>query len=328
MTEQHQQAVERVKALISQHIAKFKPSNQSPVIESLAFDIFMSSPRKYVNDIDSAIVEACQQYRLRNEYENFRPPNFDDAVKRLEAQGMVITQEIINLAIAKMKSNGAFMRSPSGALRYAYGVLTPSKPVFTAQPEQKQASEPQLMRLLGQKLFNRFCSETVKAWFDSPTYKPYKASSLAREWIPSQKNFLILCGRNGAGKTFAGVCSLIKYMGANTTKKAVFIAFDDVVDAVAEKDDAKKSLLLSCDILMLDDIQTDQQATLSDACKKFIAKLLKYRYDHKKPTILTSNSSSTALRTCFGSDVESRLNQNEVFYIGLTDEPDYRQLPV
>lgn len=64
-------------------------------------------------------------------------------------------------------------------------------------------------------------------------------------------------------------------------------------------------------ILFLDDLGTSvsEAGKLSDAVKQAIERLVCYRYDHKLPTVVTTNVESSSIREVYGDRVASRLRE-------------------
>lgn len=126
-----------------------------------------------------------------------------------------------------------------------------------------------------------------------------------------EKSSLFICSRGKAtGKTLHAAQVLLgwecqSYMNVLNTSCCFLTVTDLVNDLKATFDDKTKSeidllvMYQNMDVLVLDDLGNTK---LSDWMYHILYSLINYRYEHLKPTIITSNYTLTELETAWQDD--------------------------
>lgn len=141
------------------------------------------------------------------------------------------------------------------------------------------------------------------------------------DWIKNPKNFLILMGKPGTGKTYISIAlSLYLYEIKEKDKESVpyldiqFVKLRDFFDFLKtlyskNKDDGPtKDLLCECELLILDDLGASRNTEWQ---KEIVLDILDRRYDNMLPTIITTNFNFEEIDSIFGPRVRSRLEASE-----------------
>lgn len=145
------------------------------------------------------------------------------------------------------------------------------------------------------------------------------------EWIRNPKNFLILIGVSGCGKTYVSVALAfylfeIKEKDSNSVPylDIQFVKLRDFFDHLKalyskNKDDSNiKEILSNCAFLILDDLGASRNTEWQ---KEVILDIIDRRYDNMLPTIITTNFNFREIKEIFGSRVSSRLEASENFIL-------------
>lgn len=153
-----------------------------------------------------------------------------------------------------------------------------------------------------------------------------------KEWLSnSQENLLIQSPKAGNGKTHLSIAMLIEWIKSkrdkialrsaqaneNTfsstliTPSAKFVNFASLMLEVKSSFDSKEeteqkviSKYCNYDILVIDDIGTEKY---SEYVQAVIYTILNTRYEKMKPTIITTNLSSSDMTSSYGSRILSRV---------------------
>jgi DNA replication protein DnaC len=144
------------------------------------------------------------------------------------------------------------------------------------------------------------------------------------EWVKAPKNFLVVIGSVGSGKTY--LCSaLLRHFISNkgcsirgyNEKK-----FFSLIRSSGSSDYSKVvSNLIDNDIVIFDDLGSSGH---TDWRNEIIMDFIDTRYETQMPTIITSNLTKEDFINVYGSRIASRIFAKENLVIDLTDIIDLR----
>ena len=131
-----------------------------------------------------------------------------------------------------------------------------------------------------------------------------------REWQNNHKTFLLLCGKTGAGKTFAGIVGMVDGMQRinNTLNwNGVCVKDHQLADMVAltMTSVAEKNELYRKPHLMIDDLRHGTKIT--DAFQTLVLNIVSERYNNRRKTIITTNATLHQFFMAYGDQVRRRI---------------------
>lgn len=122
------------------------------------------------------------------------------------------------------------------------------------------------------------------------------ASRAALDWWRGQRNWLVILGHTGIGKSVAAAAV------ARTVKGSVWCPATTLMTQVAFEDNAAR--LSKCQLLVLDDYGTEHQSPFAKSCWH---QVLAERHENEKRTILTANLTRPQLRQALGDRLADRI---------------------
>ncbi len=138
-----------------------------------------------------------------------------------------------------------------------------------------------------------------------------------KEWMDDPKNFLILQGCPGSGKTYVAIALCLYLYELNTQNSYLDIEFVNVRSFFnylkkrfsEGKDDIwPKECLMKTKWLVLDDLGA---ARNTEWQQETVLDIIDERYNNMMPTIITTNFSFEDIGKIFGPRVQSRLQASE-----------------
>lgn len=137
-------------------------------------------------------------------------------------------------------------------------------------------------------------------------------------WLSNGKrNSLMLYGSVGNGKTTMGkaVMTVLREF-KSSENNAYYITASNLVRLKYDADFASTFAIssyndyLSCDILLLDELGSESESVKNYGNTETpIHDLLIYRYEHNKPTIITSNLDDNGLLLKYGERIYDRISE-------------------
>ena len=140
---------------------------------------------------------------------------------------------------------------------------------------------------------------------------------LIKQWVEEPKNFLILQGSTGCGKTHVSIALCLYLFEINTQNSYVDIEFVRVRElfnflkkqfSIGKDDIATKECLMKAKWLILDDLGA---ARNTDWQQEIVLDIIDERYNNMLPTIITTNFTFEQIGSAFGFRVRSRLEATE-----------------
>lgn len=148
----------------------------------------------------------------------------------------------------------------------------------------------------------------VTAWVDeiARAGRPGPAGARGIAEGPS----LRIVGPTGTGKTHQAYGAIRNLLAAGVRLRWEAITAADLYARLRPRPgfDSERDLqnLMRCPLLLLDDLGA---AKTSEWTEELTYRLINHRYEHLRPTLITSNLTTDALRTALGDRVASRLAQ-------------------
>ena len=194
------------------------------------------------------------------------------------------------------------------ALSNAMRRLEANKPtVSTKETEAKELQVETALRALNAGVFN------VLPVMHNPDVIQGKAWVKAKTWNSVTDKFFLLMGESWAGKTFAGIASLVERMESNKTPhgtnwNGLFVTMQDLKDCMgadAHKQKRREELKNKA-YLMIDDLQAD--SAITPAFQEWFKVLINHRHSQGKVTIITTNANEESLVTAYTQPVINRIS--------------------
>ncbi|MEV5604410.1 ATP-binding protein [Streptomyces sp. NPDC052299] len=139
---------------------------------------------------------------------------------------------------------------------------------------------------------------------------------------------LRIVGPTGTGKTHQAYGAIRTLLAAGVRLRWEAVTAADLYARLRPRPgfDSERDLqsLMRCPLLLLDDLGA---AKTSEWTEELTYRLINHRYDHLRPTLITSNLTTDALRAALGDRVASRLAQMTE-RVTLEGEDRRRQKPV
>ena len=161
-------------------------------------------------------------------------------------------------------------------------------------------------------------------WFENFTPKDYnkKLYEFAKKYASEFESFAskglgaIFTGPVGVGKTHLAVSVFREIMMRNHT--AIFVRFTDLITRMEEArsytaTDSVTDLVNffnAAEFCVLDDVGS---LHASDVVRDFLYKIVDGRYQHKKPTLVTTNLDETLMKNTLGERIYDRLAGSSLF---------------
>lgn len=127
-------------------------------------------------------------------------------------------------------------------------------------------------------------------------------------WTAKPKNFLVINGLPGTGKTYLCVALANFFLEKGTQVKYLNGRrfFEEVQSAIAAGKSQYEQIrkIASYELLILDDIGA---ATNSEWQREVVLDLIDYRYNEQKPTVITSNMNKVDLAVALGDRTARRI---------------------
>ncbi len=160
-------------------------------------------------------------------------------------------------------------------------------------------------------------------WFDALSDLAQKGKTEAREKaarfargepLEDSKHWLVFLGDNGMGKSSLMACIAMAWVARGV--QVLWTDFNEFIEAVLEsyeKDATYKTSditepVRTAQLLCLDDFgDAKQQGDVSDHTRKQTYNVLRYRYEHELPTIITSNLNYHQMIGQFGKRISERV---------------------
>jgi chromosomal replication initiation ATPase DnaA len=140
-----------------------------------------------------------------------------------------------------------------------------------------------------------------------------KAWLASKNWNSVIHKFFVLKGESWAGKTFAGIASLVERMDSSKTPhgtnwNGLFVTMADLKDCMGadahkqkRRDEIKNKAYL-----MIDDLQADNSVT--PAFQEWFKTLIHHRHAQGKVTIITTNANEENLVTTYTQPIINRIS--------------------
>lgn len=140
----------------------------------------------------------------------------------------------------------------------------------------------------------------------------------AKGWTGDPWSLTIL-GPKGAGKTFLGVLVLARFAaphprGWSSSWRGLWVDFAEAFDTVrleigTDRDGRTLRSMLAADVLVIDDVGSDRGARAESSAFRLerLSMVLRHRYNHLLPTILTANLDTIASIVPGDERIEDRL---------------------
>ena len=134
------------------------------------------------------------------------------------------------------------------------------------------------------------------------------AKAFAEQFSPASGN-LLFQGGTGLGKTFLSACvaravAARGYSVCYDTAAAVVGSFEAQKFSRDEEADARVKRILSCDLMILDDLGTEMPTPMADSA---LYTLINTRLNEGKNTIISTNLRDGELQKRYGAQICSRL---------------------
>lgn len=148
------------------------------------------------------------------------------------------------------------------------------------------------------------------------------------EWIKKPKNFVVILGPPGTGKThfcaaiYEYVCKKFRFIRYYNEEQffsriRIYISSDMMGDYKQYMKD-----LVDDDLVILDDIGCGKHTEFKE---EVLTALIDFRYENELPTVFTSNLTKDEFYTRYHSRLASRLFAKENLIIDLTGQTNYRE---
>lgn len=149
-------------------------------------------------------------------------------------------------------------------------------------------------------------ARTVDVWVSGPDATP--AVESVRSWLKSGKNFLLLLGKPGGGKTVAASQALVD---GGEFARAVELSRTSAFD---KEDQRQFRMVCRTRMLVLDDLGAEM---LHDGWRPLLDELVDVRYGDRLRTIITSNLDGQGFKARYGERISDRIRHDgEVFMCG------------
>ena len=217
-----------------------------------------------------------------------------------------IRKDPVNLL--SQKPSIANLQLKTIALSNAMRRLEANKPtVSTKETEAKELQVETALRALNAGVFN------VLPVMHNPNVIQGKAWVKAKTWNSVTDKFFLLMGESWAGKTFAGIASLVERMESSKTPhgtnwNGLFVTMQDLKDCMgadAHKQKRREELKNKA-YLMIDDLQAD--SAITPAFQEWFKVLINHRHSQGKVTIITTNANEENLITAYTQPVINRIS--------------------
>ena len=159
------------------------------------------------------------------------------------------------------------------------------------------------------------------------TSLPDGADLKTLEWIKNPKNFLVLIGPPGTGKTYFCSAILAEMVGKFNSirahdERSLLTRIRKSISGT-ETGDYLDYLhgLINDEFLIIDDIGS---SGYTDWRGEILMEAIDYRYESMLPTVLTSNLTRQEFLNIYGRRIESRIFATENLIIDLTGTSSYR----
>jgi DNA replication protein DnaC len=142
---------------------------------------------------------------------------------------------------------------------------------------------------------------------------------------PDKNKTILLLGRNGSGKTFGAVGYIAQFSDLMEFSSYAISGFKLAVNfqTAVTKREVSLQYLENVKNLLIDDLPTAQDATLTKDFIAYLEALVKGRHERGLRTLITSNATTQEFMQCYGDRVRSVVfNQGMIFE---TTDPDYRE---
>ncbi|MFJ6015378.1 ATP-binding protein [Streptomyces sp. NPDC092952] len=142
----------------------------------------------------------------------------------------------------------------------------------------------------------------------------------------SEGSSLLIAGPTGTGKTHQAYGAIRALLAAGVRLRWEAVTAADLYARLRPRSgfDSERELqtLAKCPLLLLDDLGA---AKTSEWTEELTYRLINHRYEHLRPTLITTNLPTADLRTALGDRVASRLA--EMTERVILDGPDRRRHP-
>lgn len=152
-----------------------------------------------------------------------------------------------------------------------------------------------------------------------------QVAAYAHQWATAPSGWILLSGPSGAGKTHLAV-SVTNVVSL----PHIFITAIDLIaslrEAAANTEAAATDAARLCSnttLFVLDDYGAERSTSFAT---ESISRILNHRYDHRLPTLITSNASNEDIRRN-RPNLYSRLQDRALVTHIALEVPDYRQSP-
>lgn len=162
--------------------------------------------------------------------------------------------------------------------------------------------------------FDTFNVQLFSSSEDSRGRSPRKTAEKARDACMSfvsnmDKKYanLLIRGKAGTGKTFLTHCIAKAAMDLGNT--VLYVTGYGMIDmltkaAVGEADDSFYDYLISCDLLVIDDLGTERRTDFSE---KMLYQVINERMNAQRPIVFSTNLTARELGECYDERITSRL---------------------
>jgi len=154
-------------------------------------------------------------------------------------------------------------------------------------------------------------------------------------WLEENKNFLVLIGPTGIGKTYFCSAMVAFFVNRNEQRlkneqrltvfneRSLFCKIREHINSTGSGDYLKFiRLLIDDDFVIIDDLGSSSHTEWRE---EVLMDVVNCRYESMKPTVFTSNLSKKEFLKIYGPRITSRLFASENLVIDLHEMPDFRQ---
>lgn len=163
---------------------------------------------------------------------------------------------------------------------------------------------------------SRFENACLAEWI-----APEKHKNDVLNWMKNGKNFLVLLGFPGVGKTYF-CAALLNYFWDQGLDVHYTISrhfFQKIQEAIRENGNQYYVIqnLAEKEILIIDDIGA---GTNTEWQQEMLLELIDLRYNSQKPTVITSNLKYDEIKEILGARIYSRLRASENLMLGMWEK--------